>query len=35
MRFAYQYLNQRIEKGEGTIEGGEVDRGFRYQLFNS
>lgn len=32
MRFAYQYLNQRIEDGKGTVEGGEVDRGFRYQL---
>lgn len=32
MRFAYQYLNRRIEEGKGTLEGGEVDRGFRYQL---
>jgi hypothetical protein len=32
MRVAYQYLNKRIEEGKGTIEGGEVDRGFRYQL---
>ncbi|TGO30651.1 hypothetical protein BPAE_0004g01090 [Botrytis paeoniae] len=32
MRFAYQWLNRRIEEGKGTVEGGEVDRGFRYQL---
>ncbi|CZR57910.1 related to nicotinamide mononucleotide permease [Phialocephala subalpina] len=32
MRFAYQWLNRRIEEGRGTFEGGEVDRGFRYQL---
>jgi hypothetical protein len=32
MRVAYRYLNRRIEEGKGTIEGGEVDRGFRYQL---
>jgi hypothetical protein len=32
MTFAYQYLNKRIEGGKGTVEGGEVDRGFRYQL---
>ena len=32
MRFAYQFLNHRIEKGNGTVEGGEVDHGFRYQL---
>lgn len=33
MRFAYQWLNRRIEEGKGTVEGGEVDRGFRYQLW--
>ena len=32
MRLAYQYLNRRIEEGKGSLEGGEVDRGFRYQL---
>ncbi|KAF7902735.1 hypothetical protein EAF00_002638 [Botryotinia globosa] len=32
MRFAYQWFNRRIEEGKGTIEGGEVDRGLRYQL---
>lgn len=32
MRFAYQWLNKRIDEGKGTVEGGEVDRGFRYQL---
>jgi hypothetical protein len=32
MRFAYQHLNKRIEDGKGSVEGGEVDRGFRYQL---
>ncbi|KAM0319828.1 hypothetical protein ACHAO8_000870 [Botrytis cinerea] len=32
MRFAYLWLNRRIEEGKGTVEGGEVDRGFRYQL---
>ncbi|KAF7911117.1 uncharacterized protein EAF01_002625 [Botrytis porri] len=32
MRFAYEWLNRRIEEGKGTVEGGEVDRGFRYQL---
>ncbi|KAF7863829.1 hypothetical protein EAF04_006794 [Stromatinia cepivora] len=32
MRFAYRWLNGRIEEGKGTLEGGELDRGFRYQL---
>ncbi|PQE08513.1 nicotinamide mononucleotide permease protein [Rutstroemia sp. NJR-2017a BBW] len=32
MRGAYMWLNGRIERGKGTLEGGEVDRGFRYQL---
>lgn len=32
MRLVYGWLHRRIEGGKETIERGEVDRGFRYQL---